>query len=127
MSVHLDVYEVFIAQVSQTFSSQPPFGTHPCFLIPMAHPVAQPLMHFLEPLLALERQIQIVQSTLEHFTEMHDFLEDQNLTATAHALQAIIISLQDLHVQLRLARQDAAVQILLQILLRPEHWNRYLH
>ena len=84
-------------------------------------------MHFLEPLLALERQIHIVQSTLEHFTEMHDFLEDQNLPAPAYALQAIIISLQDLHVQLRLARQDAAVQILLRIPLHPEHWNRYLH
>ena len=93
----------------------------------MAHPVAHPLMHFLEPLLALERQIQIVQSTAEHFTEMHDFLEDQNLPATAHALQAIIFSLQDLQVQLRLARQDVAVQLLLRILLHQEHWNRYLH
>ena len=93
----------------------------------MAHPVAQPLTLFLEPLLALERQIQIVQSTLEHFTEMHDFLEDHNLAATAHALQAIIINLQDLHVQLRLAREDAAVQILLQILLRPEQWSRCFH
>ena len=84
-------------------------------------------MHFLEPLLALERQIQIVQSTLEQFTEMHDFLEDQNLPATAHALQAIIFSLQDLQVQLRLARQDVAVQLLLRILLQQEHWTRYLH
>ena len=91
----------------------------------MAHPVA-PFMHFLEPLLALERQIQIVQSTLEHFTEMHDFLEDKSGSDRPY-IQAIIISLQDLHVQLRLARQDAAVQILLQMLPRPEHWNRYFH
>ena len=116
----------FTAQVSPTFSSHPLSGPTLCSF-PMAHPVAPPLILFLEPVLALERQIQIVQSTLEHFTEMHDFLEDHNLAATAHALQAIIISLQDLHVQLRLARQDAAVQILLQILLRPEHWNQYFN
>ena len=92
----------------------------------MAHPVAQPLLQFLEPLLVLERQLQIVQTSLETFTEMHDILEDNNLPAPAHALQVLIWGLQDLQVQLRLARQDAAVLILFHILMHPEHWNRYL-
>ena len=92
----------------------------------MAHPVAQPLMQFLEPPLVLERRLQLVQISLETFTETHDILEDNNLPAPAHALQVLIWGLQDLQVQLRLARQDAAVQILFSILMHPEHWNRYL-
>ena len=92
----------------------------------MAHAVAQPLMQFLEPLLVLERQLQLVQLSLETFAEMHDILEDTNLPAPAHALQDLILGLQDLQGQLRLVRQDAAVQLLFRILMHPEHWNRYL-
>ena len=85
----------------------------------MAHPVERPLLQFLEPLLVIERQLQTAQIVLKVFTEMPDVLEDLNMNAAAHSLQLIIHAVQDLQVQLRLARQEAAAHILFTVLTHP--------
>ena len=92
----------------------------------MAQPVERPLFQLLEPLFVIERQIHVVQTALESFTEVHDVLEDTQLPATAHSLQLIIYRLQYLQVQLRLARQEIAVRILFTILIAPLQWHHHL-
>ena len=56
----------------------------------MEHPVLRPLYQLLEPLLRLERQIHVLQTTLENWTELHNQLEDANLPDIAHDLQRMI-------------------------------------
>ena len=92
----------------------------------MAHPVERSLLQLLEPILAIERQLQTAQIALEVFIEMQDVLEDLNMNAAAHSLQLIIYAVQDLQVQLRLARQEAAGHALFTVLMQPEPWHQYL-
>ena len=92
---------------------------------PMEHPGVRPLFEFLEPLLALERQIPLLQSTLEAWAELHDNLEDANLTQAAHNLEQMIFGIQDLIAQLRVERQQVAIRILFTILINPDVWRQH--
>ena len=92
----------------------------------MAHPVERSLLQLLEPILVIERQLQTAQIVLKVFIEMQDVLEDLNMNAAAHSLQLIIYAVQDLQVQLRLARQEAAGHALFTVLMQPEPWHQYL-
>ena len=91
----------------------------------MEHPVVGPLFQLLQPLLALDREITLLQSTLEAWTELHDNLEDANRNQAAHSLQQMIFGVQDLISQLRVERQHVAIQILFTILINPDVWTRY--
>ena len=91
----------------------------------MEHPVVRPLFQFLEPLLVLERQIQILQSTLESWTEVHDGLEDANLPTAAYNLGQMIYGVQDLILQLKVERQQVAIRILFTILINPDVWRQH--
>lgn len=91
----------------------------------MEHPVVRPLFQLFEPLLALERHIYLLQSTLETWTELHDSLEDANLNQAAHGLEQMIFSIQDLVAQLRVERQQVAIRILFTILINPDVWRQH--
>ena len=91
----------------------------------MEHPVLRPLYQLLEPLLRLERQIHVLQTILENWTELHDQLEDANLPDIANDLHRIIFNVQDLMAHLRVERNQVAIRILCTILINPEVWTRH--
>ena len=91
----------------------------------MEHPVLRPLYQLLEPLLRLERQIYVLQTTLEQWTELHDQLEDANLTYVAQDLLRMILQVQDLLGHLRVERNQVAVRILFTILINPDVWTQH--
>ena len=91
----------------------------------MEHPVLRPLYQLLEPLLRLERQIHVLQTILENWTELHDQLEDANLPDIAHDLQRMIYNVQDLMAHLRVERNQVAIRILFTILINPDVWTQH--
>ena len=91
----------------------------------MEHPVLRPLYQLLEPLLRLERQIHVLQTTLENWTELHDQLEDANLPDIAHDLQRMIYNVQDLMGHLRVERNQVAIRIFFTILTNPDVWTQH--
>ena len=89
------------------------------------HPALRPLYQLLEPLLRIERQLQVLQTSLESWTEMHDPLEDANLTEIADDLGRMIRNLQEFMNHLKNEKDHLAIRILFTIIINPDVWSRH--
>ena len=89
------------------------------------HPALRPLYQLLEPLLRIERQLQVLQTSLESWTEVRDQLEDANLTEIADDLARMIRNLQELMNHLKTEKNHLAIRIIFTILINPDVWTRH--